>query len=81
MNRLLTGLFALALLAACSKQESAPAQVEAPKPLASGVMVANNDQTVRAHVCNIAWKLGVTENVKSGVMAEIARRGLTFGRP
>ena len=48
MNRLLTGLFALALLAACSKQESAPAQVEAPKPLASGVMVANNDKTVRA---------------------------------
>lgn len=38
-----------------------------------------SDQTVRAHVGNIAWKLGVTENVKSGVMAEIARRGLTFG--
>ncbi|HSI59653.1 MAG TPA: response regulator transcription factor [Ideonella sp.] len=37
-----------------------------------------SDQTVRAHVGNIAWKLGVTENVKSGVMAEIARRGLTF---
>lgn len=37
-----------------------------------------SDQTVRAHVGNLAWKLGVTEHVKSGVMAEIARRGLTF---
>jgi DNA-binding NarL/FixJ family response regulator len=37
-----------------------------------------SDHTVRAHVGNIAWKLGVTENVKCGVMAEIARRGLTF---
>jgi DNA-binding NarL/FixJ family response regulator len=39
-----------------------------------------SDHTVRAHVGNIAWKLGVTENAKSGVMAEIARRGLTFPR-
>ena len=37
-----------------------------------------SDHTVRAHVGNIAWKLGVTENAKSGVMAEIARRRLTF---
>lgn len=37
-----------------------------------------SDHTIRAHVGNIAWKLGVTENAKSGVMAEIARRGLTF---
>jgi DNA-binding NarL/FixJ family response regulator len=36
------------------------------------------DHTVRAHVSNIAWKLGVTENAKAGVIAEIARRGLTF---
>lgn len=39
---------------------------------------AVSEHTVRAHVGNIAWKLGVTENAKSGVMAEIARRGLTF---
>ena len=39
-----------------------------------------SEHTVRAHVGNIAWKLGVTENAKSGVMAEIARRGLTFPR-
>lgn len=37
-----------------------------------------SEHTVRAHVGNIAWKLGVTENAKYGVMAEIARRGLTF---
>lgn len=37
-----------------------------------------SDHTVRAHVGNIAWKLGVTENAKAGVMAEIARRGLVF---
>lgn len=37
-----------------------------------------SEHTVRAHVGNLAWKLGVTENVKSGVMAEIARRGLKF---
>ena len=37
-----------------------------------------SDNTVRAHVGNIAWKLGVTENAKAGVMAEIARRGLIF---
>jgi DNA-binding NarL/FixJ family response regulator len=36
------------------------------------------ESTVRTHVGNIAWKLGVTENAKAGVMAEIARRGLTF---
>jgi len=40
-----------------------------------------SDHTVRAHVGNIAWKLGVTENAKSGVMAEIARRGLMFPSP
>ncbi len=39
---------------------------------------AISEHTVRAHVGNIAWKLGVTENAKAGVMAEIARRGLTF---
>lgn len=39
---------------------------------------AITDHTVRAHVSNIAWKLGVTENAKAGVIAEIARRGLTF---
>lgn len=39
-----------------------------------------SEHTVRAHVGNIAWKLGVTENAKSGVMAEIARRGLVFPR-
>ncbi|MDT3680166.1 MAG: response regulator transcription factor [Burkholderiaceae bacterium] len=39
---------------------------------------AISDHTVRAHVGNIAWKLGVTENAKAGVMAEIARRGLVF---
>jgi DNA-binding NarL/FixJ family response regulator len=37
-----------------------------------------SDHTVRAHVGNIAWKLGVTENAKAGVMAEIARRRLVF---
>ena len=46
MNRSLVGLLALSLLAACSKQEPA-APVAAPKPLASGVMLANFDQTVR----------------------------------
>jgi len=40
-----------------------------------------SDHTVRAHVGNIAWKLGVTENAKAGVMAEIARRGLVFREP
>ena len=40
-----------------------------------------SDHTVRAHVGNIAWKLGVTENAKAGVMAEIARRGLAFPLP
>jgi DNA-binding NarL/FixJ family response regulator len=39
---------------------------------------AITDHTVRAHVSNIAWKLGVTENAKAGVIAEIARRGLRF---
>ncbi len=37
-----------------------------------------SDHTVRAHVGNIAWKLGVTENAKAGVMAEIARQRLVF---
>lgn len=37
-----------------------------------------SEHTVRAHVGNIAWKLGVMENAKAGVMAEIARRGLVF---
>ena len=36
------------------------------------------ESTVRTHVGNMAWKLGVTMNVKAGVMAEIARRGLKF---
>jgi DNA-binding NarL/FixJ family response regulator len=39
---------------------------------------AISENTVRVHVGNIAWKLGVTENVKAGVMAEIAKRGLKF---
>lgn len=42
---------------------------------------AISEHTVRAHVGNIAWKLGVTENAKAGVMAEIARRGLKFLPP
>jgi len=37
-----------------------------------------SDHTIRAHVGNVAWKLGVTTNAKSGVMAEIARLGITF---
>jgi len=37
-----------------------------------------SEHTVRVHVGNIAWKLGVTENAKASVMAEIARRGLVF---
>lgn len=37
-----------------------------------------SEHTVRAHVGNLAWKLGVSENAKAGVMAEIARRGLVF---
>ena len=36
------------------------------------------ESTVRTHVGNIAWKLGVTTNAKAGVMAEIAKRGLKF---
>jgi DNA-binding NarL/FixJ family response regulator len=40
-----------------------------------------SEHTIRAHVGNIAWKLGVTENAKAGVMAEIARRELRFPRP
>ncbi len=39
-----------------------------------------SEHTIRAHVGNIAWKLGVTENAKAGVMAEIARRELRFPR-
>jgi DNA-binding NarL/FixJ family response regulator len=38
-----------------------------------------SEHTVRAHVGNIAWKLGVEENAKAGVMARIARLGLLFG--
>lgn len=34
------------------------------------------DHTVRVHVVHIAGKLGVIENVKAGVMAEISRRRL-----
>ena len=37
-----------------------------------------SEHTVRTHVSNIAWKLGVQTTAKSGVMAEIARRGLKF---
>jgi DNA-binding NarL/FixJ family response regulator len=37
-----------------------------------------SESTVRTHVGNMAWKLGVTMNAKAGVMAEIARRGLKF---
>ena len=37
-----------------------------------------SENTVRTHVGNIAWKLGVTMNAKAGVMAEIAKRGLKF---
>lgn len=37
-----------------------------------------SENTVRTHVGNIAWKLGVTTNAKAGVMAEIAKRGLKF---
>lgn len=40
-----------------------------------------SEHTIRAHVGNIAWKLGVTENAKAGVMAEIARRELRFPLP
>jgi DNA-binding NarL/FixJ family response regulator len=40
-----------------------------------------SEHTVRTHVGNIAWKLGVTENAKAGVMAEIARRELRFSMP
>jgi DNA-binding NarL/FixJ family response regulator len=41
-----------------------------------GQRIAEN--TVRTHVGNMAWKLGVTMNAKAGVMAEIAKRGLRF---
>jgi two-component system, NarL family, nitrate/nitrite response regulator NarL len=37
-----------------------------------------SENTVRTHVGNMAWKLGVTTNAKAGVMAEIAKRGLKF---
>ena len=40
-----------------------------------------SEHTVRSHLGRIAWKLGVTENAKAGVMAEIARRGLVFPVP
>jgi DNA-binding NarL/FixJ family response regulator len=35
-------------------------------------------ETVRKHIGNIAWKLGVSGNVKQGVMAEVAKRQWTF---
>jgi DNA-binding NarL/FixJ family response regulator len=37
-----------------------------------------SENTVRTHVGNMAWKLGVTTNAKAGVLAEIAKRGLKF---
>lgn len=37
-----------------------------------------SEHTVRVHVGHIAWKLGVTQNAKSGVLVAIARLGLTF---
>lgn len=37
-----------------------------------------SEHTVRVHVDRIASKLGVEENAKAGVMAEIARRGWVF---
>ena len=40
-----------------------------------------SEHTVRVHLTNIAHKLGVTENAKASVMAEIARRGLVFPMP
>jgi DNA-binding NarL/FixJ family response regulator len=40
-----------------------------------------SEHTVRAHVGNIAWKLGVAENAKAGVMAYIALHGLLFNEP
>ena len=39
-----------------------------------------SEHTVRAHVGNIAWKLGVTAHAKAGVIAEIARLGLKIPR-
>ncbi len=40
-----------------------------------------SDATVRSHVSNMAWKLGVTDApAKAGVMAEIAKRQLKFPR-
>lgn len=40
-----------------------------------------SEHTVRAHVGNIAWKLGVEENAKAGVMAYIALHGMVFDVP
>jgi DNA-binding NarL/FixJ family response regulator len=37
-----------------------------------------SDLTVRTHVSNIAWKMGVQSGGKLGVMAEISRRGLKY---
>jgi DNA-binding NarL/FixJ family response regulator len=39
-----------------------------------------SDHTVRTHVGNMAWKMGITDNIKAkaGVMAEISRLGLRF---
>jgi DNA-binding NarL/FixJ family response regulator len=37
-----------------------------------------SELTVRTHVSNMAWKMGVQSGGKLGVMAEISRRGLKF---
>lgn len=37
-----------------------------------------SEHTVREHVNSMAWKLGVTGNVKSGVLLAIAKKGWTF---
>jgi DNA-binding NarL/FixJ family response regulator len=37
-----------------------------------------SELTVRTHVSNIAWKMGVQSGGKLGVMAEISRRGLKY---
>lgn len=40
-----------------------------------------SEHTVRAHVGKIAWKLGVAESAKAGVMAFFALHGLLFDEP
>jgi two-component system, NarL family, nitrate/nitrite response regulator NarL len=37
-----------------------------------------SEHTVRVHIGKIAWKFGVKENAKSGLLAAIARLGLKF---